>query len=86
LGERLLCKQEVVGSIPSGSTRRPNETGERAGLSAAPGSHPGSNASHVRQQLRRAKHPRAIFVIVKRECIRSGFVMDPPAMFSSVLR
>ena len=22
LGERLLCKQEVVGSIPSGSTRR----------------------------------------------------------------
>jgi len=23
LGERLLCKQEVVGSIPSGSTRRP---------------------------------------------------------------
>jgi hypothetical protein len=21
LGERLLCKQEVVGSIPSGSTR-----------------------------------------------------------------
>ncbi len=25
LGERLLCKQEVVGSIPSGSTRRPIE-------------------------------------------------------------
>ncbi len=23
LGERLLCKQEVVGSIPSGSTRDP---------------------------------------------------------------
>ena len=22
MGERLLCKQEVVGSIPSGSTRR----------------------------------------------------------------
>jgi hypothetical protein len=27
LGERLLCKQEVVGSIPSGSTRRPIEVG-----------------------------------------------------------
>ena len=24
LGERLLCKQEVVGSIPSGSTTSPN--------------------------------------------------------------
>ena len=41
---------------------------------------------HVRQQFRRARHPRAIFVIVKRECIRSGFVMDPPATFGSVLR
>ena len=29
LGERLLCKQEVVGSIPSGSTSR--ELGSFAG-------------------------------------------------------
>ena len=29
LGERLLCKQEVAGSIPAGSTR--GEAGARAG-------------------------------------------------------
>ena len=29
MGERLLCKQEVVGSIPSASTRNPGVEGER---------------------------------------------------------
>ena len=28
LGERLLCKQEVVGSIPSGSTKRKSGVGK----------------------------------------------------------
>jgi hypothetical protein len=28
LGERLLCKQEVIGSIPIGSTRREEEKAE----------------------------------------------------------
>src|SRR5499427_5577316 len=30
LGERLLCKQEVVGSIPSGSTSRDRTSRDRA--------------------------------------------------------
>ena len=34
LGERLLCKQEVVGSIPSGSTRLDLVTGVVARVSA----------------------------------------------------
>ena len=29
LGERLLCKQEAVGSIPSGSTSQVTEVGEQ---------------------------------------------------------
>ncbi len=29
LGERVLCKHEVVGSIPSGSTNRRTDAGER---------------------------------------------------------
>ena len=29
LGERVLCKHEVVGSIPSGSTNRSTENGDR---------------------------------------------------------
>jgi hypothetical protein len=29
LGERVLCKHEVVGSIPSGSTNRSTEDGDR---------------------------------------------------------
>src|SRR5262249_54877410 len=36
LGERLLCKQEVVGSIPSGSTSRVSARSERTSLSLAP--------------------------------------------------
>jgi hypothetical protein len=35
LGERLLCKQEVVGSIPSGSTRSAVIIGRSAALSLA---------------------------------------------------
>ncbi len=29
LGERLLCKQEVIGSIPIGSTSKPRARGTR---------------------------------------------------------
>jgi hypothetical protein len=39
LGERVLCKHEVVGSIPSGSTRT---SGERAGRTG-----PGRRSSHI---------------------------------------
>ena len=34
LGERVLCKHEVVGSIPSGSTNLPSIQSESATLSA----------------------------------------------------
>jgi len=32
LGERVLCKHEVVGSIPSGSTSRPSRRGVMRGI------------------------------------------------------
>ena len=35
LGERLLCKQEVVGSIPSSSTSQPPQAARFAVLSVA---------------------------------------------------
>ena len=37
LGERLLCKQEVVGSIPIGSILRKPYSASRCGLSALAG-------------------------------------------------
>jgi hypothetical protein len=34
LGERLLCKQEVTGSIPVGSTREPDARCQASGIRA----------------------------------------------------
>ena len=54
MGERLLCKQEVVGSIPSGSTNFLSTACERALLLP-------------RAEIPRAAMPPAcIFYIVKR--------------------
>ena len=36
LGERVLCKHEVVGSIPSGSTKWVEVRDERSGVDKAP--------------------------------------------------
>ena len=58
LGERLLCKQEVVGSIPSGSTRRL----------------PTANSSFVRNSIRAlstCRCARLLSDIVKRRSIRA---------------
>ena len=52
MGERVLCKHEVVGSIPSGSTRR---------LGCADGVCP------VVLELRERCRPFVMFEIVKRE-------------------
>jgi hypothetical protein len=61
LGERLLCKQEVVGSIPSGSTSRidarPQETSFRAPRTFGFG---------------RRRSARALSDIVKRGSIRKS--------------
>ena len=59
MGERLLCKQEVVGSIPSGSTRRL----------------PAINGSFVRILIRALsifdRRARKLSDIVKRRSIRA---------------
>jgi hypothetical protein len=51
LGERLLCKQEVVGSIPSGSTRRLLEALALGGIAGCP-TLPTTNSSFVRNSIR----------------------------------
>ena len=49
MGERLLCKQEVVGSIPSGSTNLRGETPLRL---AEPDFKPRRKGSFVRISIR----------------------------------
>ena len=66
LGERVLCKHEVVGSIPSGSTRR------RVAGREAPSSWMKSNSRFA------ASAERALSVIVKRKHIRSPFGPNRP--------
>ena len=59
LGERVLCKHELVGSIPSGSTR--------ASGSDPMGAPDRSAFSEIVLELRERPLPRAMFEIVKRE-------------------
>jgi hypothetical protein len=62
LGERLLCKQEVVGSIPSGSTTSFDPLPVRAFAR-----HAFAESSLPRAMFSRAAMPPAdIFYIVKR--------------------
>lgn len=87
LGERLLCKQDVVGSIPSGSTNA-----QSAGLSLQPprcglaiarssriaawvSSRDGHQWSVIRKKsLRRAScSPPVLFDIVKRRFVRTSW-------------
>ena len=74
LGERLLCKQEVVGSIPSGSTSREgsskqtNSRPQHYGLARAKGS----------QELL----GRVISDIVKRRSFRVTIVVVPAHGFA----
>ena len=79
LGERLLCKQEVVGSIPSGSTRRLLEVRVlkarvlEAGLPAAKGRQL-QHSSFVKNSIRAPSvfaRTRRLSDIVKRRSIRA---------------
>ena len=75
LGERLLCKQEVVGSIPSGSTNtrayllkfaRTFRCGTAPGASMRRPLRAIERACHKSQVLRELVSSRCIFYIVKR--------------------
>src|SRR5271155_3299135 len=66
LGERVLCKHEVVGSIPSGSTRRLIARRSRAAFEAHP---PLEIRVSPRAFLKRVW--RGLSDIVKRKRIRS---------------
>jgi hypothetical protein len=66
LGERLLCKQEVVGSIPSGSTSRDFVSGLRFDVLETPHRNPTissaeKNQFRVRQNSRQALTGRRAF-------------------------
>jgi hypothetical protein len=53
LGEHLLCKQGVVGSIPSSSTSRERGLWPKRGRSADPGyvaQNPEASGAHVRSR------------------------------------
>ena len=67
LGERLLCKQEVVGSIPSGST---NLVGDCTAILSI------ANISSVRKQIRafmlHKAWARVLSDIVKRRSFRAN--------------
>ena len=82
LGERLLCKQEVVGSIPSGSTRR---------LDAAAPSRQARRRKLVREKksIRASRHvarrqtgaeARVLSDIVKRRSIQALRVTEVASM------
>ncbi len=58
LGERLLCKQEVVGSIPSGSTRRRPQA-------------PNFVRENINPRVVRSAGARVMSDIVKRRSIRA---------------
>ena len=68
LGERVLCKHEVVGSIPSGSTRRSMGRNVRQSPSR-----PESFARHARSPRLApvGRKMRVLSVIVKRKHIQS---------------
>src|ERR1700743_3158233 len=66
LGERVLCKHEVVGSIPSASTR-----GWIAGATAQSNNRPRNITLHVAQAFTKAAACE-ISDIVKRRSIRAG--------------
>ena len=68
LGERVLCKHEVVGSIPSGSTRW--SIGRRERRTTRPEKFRASGA-FVTARRRSDAWLRVLSVIVKRKHIRS---------------
>src|SRR6185437_15561242 len=93
LGERLLCKQEVVGSIPSGSTslRRTAASAWQAALRTAKVARQGFSEGGLTEELVRenliracnASRPRAVCMrvlsdIVKRRSFRAN-VQRPQA-------
>lgn len=85
MGERLLCKQEVIGSIPFTSTTGPSSPGE-VGPPAAVAPHGAAKAD------RSGKHEFAggrnaigvFFDRVKRECDRDGCRRGTGAIAGSV--
>ena len=78
MGERVLCKHEVVGSIPSGSTKGP-------GGIVLSGSLKRSAVRFVREPRgyrntrRFGNEPLRVFEIVKREWIRCGRYLNLPS-------
>jgi hypothetical protein len=76
LGERLLCKQEVVGSIPSGSTNLPT-------LSATKHTGASIRTCHKSQVSTRDRNATRVFNLLHRE---EGIDLGrPPAARAIVL-